>query len=113
GIRVRDLPRGAGVACAGPAGQGMKRGTTDNSTSMDTLALHSPAPVLQAPTRRSWTLPLLALATLALIALPLAVDSPSHQNLLILILMAAQLGVAWNIVGGYAGQVSLGHVAFF
>jgi branched-chain amino acid transport system permease protein len=28
-------------------------------------------------------------------------------------LMAAQLGVAWNILGGYAGQVSFGHVAFF
>jgi branched-chain amino acid transport system permease protein len=27
--------------------------------------------------------------------------------------MAAQLGVSWNIVGGYAGQVSLGHAAFF
>jgi branched-chain amino acid transport system permease protein len=25
----------------------------------------------------------------------------------------AQLGVAWNILGGYAGQVSLGHAAFF
>jgi branched-chain amino acid transport system permease protein len=28
-------------------------------------------------------------------------------------LMTAQLGVAWNILGGYAGQVSLGHAAFF
>jgi branched-chain amino acid transport system permease protein len=28
-------------------------------------------------------------------------------------LMVAQLGVAWNILGGYAGQVSLGHAAFF
>jgi branched-chain amino acid transport system permease protein len=37
----------------------------------------------------------------------------SHQNLAILVLMAAQLGVAWNIVGGYAGQVSLGQVAFY
>jgi branched-chain amino acid transport system permease protein len=27
--------------------------------------------------------------------------------------MAAQLGVAWNIIGGYAGQVSLGQVAFY
>jgi branched-chain amino acid transport system permease protein len=27
--------------------------------------------------------------------------------------MAAQMGVAWNIVGGYAGQVSLGHAAFY
>jgi branched-chain amino acid transport system permease protein len=48
-----------------------------------------------------------------LIALPLVIDNPSHQNLFILILMLAQLGVAWNILGGYAGQVSLGHAAFF
>jgi branched-chain amino acid transport system permease protein len=33
--------------------------------------------------------------------------------LAILMLMAAQLGVAWNIIGGYAGQVSLGQVAFY
>ncbi|MBI2726475.1 MAG: branched-chain amino acid ABC transporter permease [Polaromonas sp.] len=46
------------------------------------------------------------------LALPLAVDS-SHLNMVILVLMAAQLGVAWNIVGGYAGQVSLGHAAFY
>lgn len=39
--------------------------------------------------------------------------SPSHQNFAILVLMAAQLGVAWNIIGGYAGQVSLGQVAFY
>ena len=45
--------------------------------------------------------------------LPLVITSPSHQNLMILILMAAQLGVAWNIIGGYAGQVSLGHAAFY
>jgi len=37
----------------------------------------------------------------------------SHQNLAILVLMAAQLGVAWNIIGGYAGQVSLGQAAFY
>jgi branched-chain amino acid transport system permease protein len=55
-----------------------------------------------------------ALAGLALACvLPLLVTGPSHQNLMILILMAAQIGVAWNIVGGYAGQVSLGHAAFY
>ncbi|MDB5960835.1 MAG: amino acid transporter permease [Massilia sp.] len=53
-----------------------------------------------------------ALALLAALLLPLAVHSPAHQNMAILVLMAAQLGVAWNIVGGYAGQVSLGHAAF-
>jgi branched-chain amino acid transport system permease protein len=56
---------------------------------------------------------LLLLALVVAVALPLLVDSPAHQNVAILILMAAQLGVAWNIVGGYAGQVSLGHAAFY
>ncbi|MBO9538047.1 branched-chain amino acid ABC transporter permease [Herbaspirillum sp.] len=55
---------------------------------------------------------LAALLALA-VALPLFVTSPTHLNLAILILMAAQIGVSWNIVGGYAGQVSLGHVAFY
>jgi len=44
---------------------------------------------------------------------PLLVTNPSHQNFAILVLMFARLGVAWNILGGYAGQVSLGHAAFF
>lgn len=53
------------------------------------------------------------LGLLALLYLPMVVTDSAHQNMAVLILMAAQLGVAWNIVGGYAGQVSLGHVAFF
>jgi branched-chain amino acid transport system permease protein len=55
---------------------------------------------------------LFALLVLCLL-FPWLVDSPAHQNIAILILMAAQMGVAWNIVGGYAGQVSLGHAAFY
>jgi branched-chain amino acid transport system permease protein len=55
-----------------------------------------------------------ALAALALAALfPLVVTSATWQNTAILMLMLAQMGVAWNILGGYAGQVSLGHAAFF
>jgi len=45
--------------------------------------------------------------------LPFATSNPTHLNLAILVLMAAQLGVAWNLLGGYAGQVSLGHAAFY
>jgi branched-chain amino acid transport system permease protein len=56
----------------------------------------------------------IGLAGLALAALfPLVVGSATWQNTAILMLMLAQLGVAWNILGGYAGQVSLGHAAFF
>ncbi|MDI9336314.1 MAG: branched-chain amino acid ABC transporter permease, partial [Gammaproteobacteria bacterium] len=46
------------------------------------------------------------------IALPHFLNN-SQLNTLILALMAAQLGIAWNIIGGYTGQVSLGHATFF
>ncbi len=49
----------------------------------------------------------------AAVLLPLVSQNPTHLNLAILVLMAAQLGVAWNLLGGYAGQVSLGHTAFY
>ena len=60
--------------------------------------------------KKSLLLPLASLA--AALVLPFCVDA-SHLNLAILVLMAAQFGVAWNIVGGYAGQASLGHAAFY
>lgn len=57
------------------------------------------------------------IALLAILALVLAVPSlvanPSQLNYAILVLMIAQAGVAWNVLGGYAGQVSLGHAAFY
>lgn len=56
---------------------------------------------------------LLLIVLILALLVPFFVTDPSHQNLAILILMAAQMGVAWNIVGGYAGQVSLGHAAFY
>jgi branched-chain amino acid transport system permease protein len=46
-------------------------------------------------------------------ALPFLVSNASQLNYAILVLMIAQAGVAWNILGGYAGQVSLGHAAFY
>ena len=61
---------------------------------------------------RMKTIVLGMLALLLAGLLPAFVDA-SHLNTVILVLMAAQVGVAWNIVGGYAGQVSLGHAAFY
>src|SRR5450631_2939604 len=55
---------------------------------------------------------LLAVLALAL-AVPLFVQNSSQLNYAILVLMIAQAGVAWNILGGYAGQVSFGHAAFY
>jgi branched-chain amino acid transport system permease protein len=70
------------------------------------------APTASAPKITGGRALLLAALLLSLL-FPWFVASPSHQNVAILILMAAQMGVAWNIVGGYAGQVSLGHAAFY
>src|SRR5271163_307878 len=66
------------------------------------------APV-HAIAKRSVLLAVLALA----IALPSLLANASQLNYAILVLMIAQAGVAWNILGGYAGQVSLGHAAFY
>jgi len=64
--------------------------------------------------RRRWSWPAAGAAAAAAAALfPLLVARPTWQNTAILMLMTAQLGVAWNVLGGYAGQVSLGHAAFF
>lgn len=67
------------------------------------------------PPPRLWRASHILLVVLLLLALslPLYVTNPSQQNLAILMLMAAQIGVAWNIIGGYAGQVSLGQAAFY
>ena len=53
-------------------------------------------------------------AVLALvIAYPLLFSSPFQQRLGALVLLYAIAASAWNIIGGYAGQVSVGHVVFF
>jgi branched-chain amino acid transport system permease protein len=36
-----------------------------------------------------------------------------HTHLVTIILFFGYLGLAWNILGGYAGQFSFGHTAFF
>ncbi|MBS0525275.1 MAG: branched-chain amino acid ABC transporter permease [Proteobacteria bacterium] len=43
----------------------------------------------------------------------IAADSPVYGRLGALVLLGAISASAWNIVGGYAGQVSIGHAVFF
>lgn len=52
-------------------------------------------------------------AALALLAVPLLVSNPFLLHLGVSVLVWTTLGVAWNLLGGYAGQVSFGHAAFF
>jgi branched-chain amino acid transport system permease protein len=61
--------------------------------------------------RSSWWLHLLLLA-IALV-FPVVFSSPFMVNFGVLALFYAFIGQSWNIAGGFAGQLSFGHVAFF
>jgi branched-chain amino acid transport system permease protein len=56
---------------------------------------------------------LVVVVVAALSAVPMVVDSDTPINLLIAIFVYAMLASSWNVLGGYTGQVSLGHAAFF
>lgn len=61
----------------------------------------------------SWRALGFAAAALVLIALPLVVSTPFAVDIFIRVLLFAFIGVAWNLLGGYAKQLSLGHAAYF
>jgi branched-chain amino acid transport system permease protein len=52
-------------------------------------------------------------AALLLLGVPLFVSNQFLLHLGVSVLLWTTLGVAWNLLGGYAGQVSFGHAAFF
>jgi branched-chain amino acid transport system permease protein len=54
-----------------------------------------------------------AAVALALLAFPFLVKDPFWQNLGVLVLIYASAATAWNLLGGYAGQISFGHSLFF
>lgn len=55
---------------------------------------------------------LLGLAALIAFGLPLVVTSPTYLQILILLFFYAYLTTAWNLVGGFAGVLPLGHSVF-
>lgn len=62
-------------------------------------------------TLRAWA-PLLATAVVGAIIV-FGIGSGSQQLTITLVLIWATMGLSWNIIGGYGGQVSFGHAAFF
>lgn len=55
--------------------------------------------------------PLILLALVGI--LPALARNPFYEDLFITIFFNATLAAAWNLLGGFAGQISLGHTAFF
>jgi branched-chain amino acid transport system permease protein len=63
---------------------------------------------------RRVSMSLVGMALVALLAaVPLVVRRDDVLNFLVLTLLTITLAQSWNIIGGYAGQVNLGHAAFF
>lgn len=60
--------------------------------------------------RALWTMAAIAIAGAIL---PLLLRSDFWLNFAIMVLFFTVLGQAWNILGGYGGQFSFGHAAFF
>jgi branched-chain amino acid transport system permease protein len=59
--------------------------------------------------KKYWPLALLAFLAL----LPLTGMGTYWLHIFILVIMWSVIGMAWNLLGGYCGQVSFGHAAFF
>jgi branched-chain amino acid transport system permease protein len=55
----------------------------------------------------------IAVGVAVLIALPMVVKSSFAVDIFVRILLFAFIGTAWNLMGGYAKQLSLGHAAYF
>jgi len=62
---------------------------------------------------RSVRVALITLAAGLLVVLPLYVESTYVLHMMILIFINVIVGSSWNILGGYTGQYSVGHAAYF
>lgn len=74
----------------------------------------APSPILAAHARARRTSLMIGAAFVAVaLVIPGVVSDPYTMNVLILTLLYASLSQSWNILGGYCGQVSLGHALYF
>ncbi|TMA23159.1 MAG: branched-chain amino acid ABC transporter permease [Deltaproteobacteria bacterium] len=55
-----------------------------------------------------WLIPLVALALV-----PIWLTSPYPLHIFILLFIAVAMGESWNVLGGFAGQYSVGHAAYY
>jgi ABC-type branched-subunit amino acid transport system ATPase component/ABC-type branched-subunit amino acid transport system permease subunit len=63
------------------------------------------------PRARGWLA--IAAVVVAGLVLSFVVQERYHHRVLTLVFLWAAMGLAWNIISGYAGQISFGHQVFF
>jgi len=71
--------------------------------------------MIRPPARGASVLPILlfAAAVAALAVFPQFVRKPYVLHMGVMLFLAIIQGQAWNVIGGYAGQYSVGHAAYF
>ena len=62
---------------------------------------------------RKWQLLIAVIFLIAALFVPLFGFTDYTLQILFRVFLFAALGLAWNLVGGYTGQLSLGHAAYF
>ncbi len=68
---------------------------------------------MRTSTRRVFAPLVAAIVVVALALLPQLIASPYALHVMILLFVSVIMGESWNLIGGYAGQYSLGHAAYF
>lgn len=89
---------------------------TDNNRDQVIATQDTPSPENRSGRsgrRTRSTLISIAVLTVAVVLVPLVTDNSFYLDVIISIMLLAAAGGAWNLLGGYAGQISLGHAAFF
>ena len=61
----------------------------------------------------TWRIVLVAAISLVFLAFPIVVHSKYLHHLMIVLLIFATAATGWNVLGGFGGQVSLGHAVYF
>jgi branched-chain amino acid transport system permease protein len=72
-----------------------------------------PARRVTAPRFRPRNIALMAVLVAALFLAPSYLGNPYLVRILVLVCIFGAASVGWNLLGGYANQVSLGHAVFF
>ncbi|HUL58477.1 MAG TPA: branched-chain amino acid ABC transporter permease [Anaeromyxobacteraceae bacterium] len=76
--------------------------------------MRPPSPLLRSPRGASIVAVVVFLAVAAGLALvPQLVRKPYVLHMWIVLFLAIAQGEAWNVIGGYTGQYSVGHAAYF
>ncbi|WP_158603905.1 branched-chain amino acid ABC transporter permease [Cryobacterium tepidiphilum] len=65
------------------------------------------------PTSRPWRIAFYLVALAALFLAPVYLQSSYSVRILVLVCLFGAASTGWNLIGGYANQISLGHTVFF